>query len=341
MAEPRSAPSSAAPSRDDGWMYVPAPSSAPPPAMEIGGKGHNLARLAALASEQGSGFEVPRFVVVRAPVFDRLVCGAAAWPATAEEATRRREEVRAMPLSADVRSEIGAAIERARLSSALLAVRSSAANEDGTVMSFAGQFDSVLGVRADAGGEPLWDALRQVWASAFHERAAAYQATGDSVRMAVVIQEMVDPAVSGVAFSADPVTGDRDTAVVSAVYGLGEGLVSGEMDADTYRVSFAGEEARGLERSVVVKDHAVRLAPAGRTRVEPVPEPLRNAPALTDDEARRIATCARALERALGAPQSGRSSSARGQNGAWWSCRLVRSRRWGRAGSLGRLARLG
>src|SRR5207247_10466418 len=112
---------------------------------------------------------------------------------------------------------------------AVVAARASAANEDGTVMSCAGQFDSVLGVRADGRGEPLWDALRQVWASAFHERAAAYQATGDSVRMAVVIQEMVDPAVSGVAFSADPVTGDRDTAVVRAVSGLGEGPVSGEM----------------------------------------------------------------------------------------------------------------
>src|SRR5437870_11127502 len=133
-------------------VYLPRLSCAPPPAVEIGGKGHNLARLAALASEPGSDFEVPRFIVVRASLFDRLVSGTAAWPATAEEATRRQQEVRAMPLGPDLRSEIRAVLERARLSSALLAVRSSAGNEDGTVMSFAGQFDSVLGVRADAEG---------------------------------------------------------------------------------------------------------------------------------------------------------------------------------------------
>src|SRR5437870_191332 len=90
-------------------VYLPRLSCAPPPAVEIGGKGHNLARLAALASEPGSDFEVPRFVVVRASVFDRLVADAP-WPETTEEATRRQEEVCAMPLGADLRAEIQAAL---------------------------------------------------------------------------------------------------------------------------------------------------------------------------------------------------------------------------------------
>src|SRR5205807_5523013 len=87
------------------------------------------------------------------------------------------------------------------------------------------------------------------------------------------------------------------------VYGLGEGLVSGELDADTYRVRFVGGCPTGVEREIVRKDRAVRMAPEGGTRREPVPEPLWEQPALTDEEARQIAAGARRLAQTFGVPQ--------------------------------------
>lgn len=225
-----------------------------------GGKGRNLMRLREL------GVAVPPWVIIP--------------PSLAEQIDR--EAILGLLRAAD-------------LDRALLAVRSSATVEDGSVASFAGQFDTVLGVRAD--GPELWDAIRRVVASARNAHALAY-AGGDPVQMAVILQQMVDPAVAGVAFSVDPVSGDAGTAVVSAVYGLGEGLVSGELDADTFRVT-----GNQVEAKLVRKDRAMRLAPGGHTRLQPVAPELQDTPALSDGEVRRIAEQARALERALGAPQ--------------------------------------
>jgi rifampicin phosphotransferase len=248
-----------------------------PPASEIGGKGHNLARLQAL------GCPVPPWIVLAAGALDGRGMGAE-------------------PPDA-LRAEVAAALDAVGLGDAILAVRSSAANEDSAEASFAGQFDSVLGVPAAAGGAALWDAIRRVWASADSERAAVYRrarGSGDApVRMAILLQQMVDAAVSGVAFSSDPVSGDRDTAVIGAVYGLGEGLVSGDLDADSYHVHRGGE----VRRDVRSKERAVRLSPAGGTQVDPVPAALQDAPALSAEEARCIAGTVRRLAAELGGPQ--------------------------------------
>ena len=282
------------------WVFVPESGAVPPSTAELGGKGHHLARLLALAD--GHGFRVPRFCVVRSGAFDRWVHRDASWPVSQEEAEERRAQVKGLEVPPVLREEILAGLAAQQLVGAPVAVRSSAAAEDGSSASYAGQFETVLGVRA--GDEPeFWAALRSVWASAFLARAAAYRTErGDAsggIRMAVVIQELVDPEVSGVAFSADPVSGDRDTAVVSAVYGLGEGLVSGELDADTYRV----RPGHPVAATVAHKDRALRPVPGESPRSEEVPPPLRDAPALSDDEAHRVAECARSLASALGAPQ--------------------------------------
>jgi phosphohistidine swiveling domain-containing protein len=293
------------------WVFVPGPGVAPPPTSEIGGKGHHLARLLTIA-EQASGdpaspvFRVPRFIVVTAGAFDRWVAGGRPWPRSEADAGRRRAEVAALEIPGELRAAILETLAAQRLSDATVAVRSSAASEDGSGSSFAGQFETVLGVRA-ADERALMDALRSVWASAFLARAAAYRAERDAteggVRMAVVIQELVNPDVSGVAFSADPVSGDRDTAVVSAVYGLGEGLVSGELDADAYHVRFGPRAMPEVAATVAHKDRALRGAPGGRPRSEEVPAPVRDVAALSDDEARRVAGCVRSLAGILGSAQ--------------------------------------
>lgn len=217
----------------------------------------------------------------------------------ADGLARRREAALAAPLPEALVTAVREALERAGIAGGALAVRSSAVGEDAEGSSFAGQFDTRLGVRADR-PEELWEAVRAVWASAFEPHALAYAArTGEPARMAVILQEMVEPEVSGVAFSADPVTGDRGTAVVSAVYGLGEGIVGGLLDADTFRVAADGT----VERRLVAKPEAVRSRGAGGTGLVAVSPHLRYAPALTDEEAREIARVARELGERLGGPQ--------------------------------------
>ena len=181
----------------------------------------------------------------------------------------------------------------------LLAVRSSAVGEDGREASFAGQFDSVLGVRA----EGIEEAVLRVWASAAGERALAYGA--GPPEMAVIIQEMVDAEVAGVAFGLDPVSGNLDKAVVSSVFGLGEGLVSGLLDADTFHVDFTGgDEAADVEATIAASHLALRLDDAGGTVQIPLEVPpggiLRT---LSDAEVRTIAQVARRLGEQFGAPQ--------------------------------------
>lgn len=108
-----------------------------------------------------------------------------------------------------------------------LAVRSSGIGEDGGISSFAGQHDTILNCTDIPKG------VKDVWLSAFNPRALYYRVTKDMtstpIRQAVVIQEMVKPTIAGVAFSADPRSGDRKTAMVEYVQGLGDKLVSGEV----------------------------------------------------------------------------------------------------------------
>jgi pyruvate,water dikinase len=188
-----------------------------------------------------------------------------------------------LPVPATVVVPVGATIpgdrERDRIVRELgepLAVRSSAVGEDAGDRSAAGQFESVAGV----GREGLAEAIERVFASARSERVRAY-AGGDPPAMAVVIQREVPAGRSGVAFSVDPMTGER-AVVIECVFGGGEALVSGIAMPDRYRVEPGGSVAARLAR----KDD-----PARRT--------LRT---LRDDEARSIASLVRAAEGGFGVP---------------------------------------
>lgn len=116
------------------------------------------------------------------------------------------------------------------------AVRSSAVDEDGQVHSFAGQLESFLNVAR----EDVLEKIQSVWESGFSERIIAYRSqAGLSLPPpvpAVIVQQMVAAEAAGVAFSADPVSGRRGLAVVAAVRGLGEALVSGETTGDSFQV---------------------------------------------------------------------------------------------------------
>lgn len=114
------------------------------------------------------------------------------------------------------------------------AVRSSASVEDSSEQSFAGQFDTFLGVKRS----DVPEAIKKCWQSLHNARARTYTHSQNNIgKMAVLIQEMISPKVSGVAFSINPVTGDSNCTVIEAVLGSNELLVSGIVTPDCYMVN--------------------------------------------------------------------------------------------------------
>jgi pyruvate,water dikinase len=205
----------------------------------------------------------------------------------------------AAPPGRALEAEIEAAYRE--LGAASVAVRSSATAEDLPTASFAGQHASLMNVR---GTESLLRAVECCRRSLFSEAAARYRASrgigDDGVRMAVVVQAMVDARAAGVAFSANPVTGTAAEVLIEAAFGLGEAVVAGEVTPDRYAVDKAALTLR--EKVVNEQAWACYCDPEGNGTVKrPVTEPWR--PALTDDEARRIAAVVREIETQFGAPQ--------------------------------------
>lgn len=194
-----------------------------------GGKGANLGELVR------AGFPVPDGFVVTTAAYD---------PAAETVPEELRERI------AGAYRELGGGP---------VAVRSSATAEDLPGAAFAGQQDTYLNIV----GEPdLIDAVRRCWASLRTERAVAYRRRlgvgEDEVRIAVVVQRMVEAETAGVMFTADPVSGARDRIVVDAGAGLGEAVVSGLVTPDHYVLDASGrvrERTRG-RREVVIRGTA-------------------------------------------------------------------------------------
>jgi len=136
------------------------------------------------------------------------------------------------------------------------AVRSSAAAEDGAYHSFAGQFETKLNVSF----HDLENAIKEVWQSVDSNHLKSYRSEhmlSEDLGIAVIIQEMVPSEISGVAFGIDPVSGDADRKVISAVHGLGEGLVSGKLNADNFTISPRGISQGPLNKLGTLNDDQV------------------------------------------------------------------------------------
>ena len=194
---------------------------------DAGGKGANLGEL------RRAGFPVPDGFVITTAAY---ALAAEASGATGETPASARVRLAASPVPAGIAD---AAREAYRaLGAPPVAVRSSATAEDLPDASFAGQQDTVLGV---AGADAVLDAVRRCWASLWNDRAVAYRQTHEvsvrGLRLAVVVQRMVEAQSAGVLFTADPITGRRRRAAIEAVRGLGEQLVSGAVNPDHYTVN--------------------------------------------------------------------------------------------------------
>ncbi len=264
-----------------------------------------------LHSVHNGGFRVPEWVVLGTDVFERFAAEAGLDTAVAEFAAlddldkalaagaALRADVTAADLSEAVRELIGQAYER--LGSGSIAVRSSVLAEDGARHSYAGQFDSYLNVN---GPGAVLDRVRDCWASAFSERSIRYSFAQQQPRAgaaAVVLQQLVAARASGVVCSANPITGAPDEVVISAVYGLGEGLVSGAVDADSVIV----EKSTGTVLETVLGDKDRSYAPAAEQGclVREVDPEDRERPVLSAAELAELTKLARRLESDHGTPQ--------------------------------------
>ncbi|GAA4954057.1 pyruvate,water dikinase [Nonomuraea thailandensis] len=255
---------------------------------EVGGKAANLGELTR------AGLPVPPGWVLTTDAYRQVAQGLRV------EGEGLAERARRHLMEAPVPDAVHEAIVRAYEAlgdDVPVAVRSSATAEDLPFASFAGQQDTFLNV---VGAQEVVQAVRRCWASLWTDRAVAYRESNGidhaAVRLAVVVQVMVDARVAGVMFTANPVTGRRRESVIDASPGLGEAVVSGAVNPDRFRV----HDGRILERHAGDKRLAIRSLPGGGTeRVETDGQGL----CLIDGEVRELAALGARVEAHYGAPQ--------------------------------------
>ena len=274
-------------------FVVPLDRIGPGDLLRVGGKALGLSRLMA------AHLPVPPGFCITTVAFRQFLAGSAT--AAASAAARAREQLMTAPLPPAVEQAIVAACEVCG-SACSYAVRSSATAEDLPGASFAGQYATYLNVR---GRDALLHAVRACWASLYSDRACAYRAhhglDDRQAAMAVVVQELVPADVSGVTFTADPLTASRDRVVIEATYGLGEALVSGRVTPDRIVLDRPGLHV--LQRQVGTKSMQVVPRPDGGVSQQTVPSDRAAAVCLDDDAARHIAALALRAEEMCGGPQ--------------------------------------
>ncbi|MBS1677860.1 MAG: PEP/pyruvate-binding domain-containing protein [Actinobacteria bacterium] len=283
----------------------------------VGGK------VASLAEMTAAGFAVPPAFGVTTEAFAEFL--EAAGPAERIDAIRAGLDVadvaaveraaaeiaaliEAAALPAEVEAEIRAAyaeLERRVGADVPVAVRSSGVNEDLEGASFAGQYDTYLWV---SGADDVVDNVRRCWSGLFNAAVLTYRPDGvespaeaEIPGMGVGVQVMARARSAGVMFTLDPISGDRSRIVIESCWGLGEGVVKGDVQPDRHRVDKITLEV--LEREVVDQAEEYRFdGEAGEVGLLPVPAERREEGSITEDEARTIAELGKRVERHRGGP---------------------------------------
>ncbi|AKU89992.1 phosphoenolpyruvate synthase [Vulgatibacter incomptus] len=281
-----------------------------------GGKGANLGELTKAGLPVPQGFVVTteawrRFLEaseLATRIDDRLEGLDLDDDAALEEQARElRELVKKASLPKGLHDEIAAAYRelasRDGGAEPQVAVRSSATAEDASAASFAGMFRTFLNIR---GEEELVRAVKGCWASLFTPRALFYWkrkgTEGQERAIAVVVQEMVEAEKAGVMFTVDPATSDRRRIVIESAWGLGESVVSGEVEPDRYVVDKRTLEIR--ERHPGHKGFEMVLdEDTGENRRHDLPPDRGASLTLEDAEVRELAELAVRTEDHYGAPQ--------------------------------------
>lgn len=274
----------------------------------IGGKAKNMSFLTC------NGFRVPEWFVVTTDAFHEqlrgldiydklqgLNAGDVKITAIAEDIQKRIMANPLLPVIHDfLEKELNKINNR---QDTFFAVRSSAVGEDAAEASFAGQMDSFL---YQKNIKSISDSILACFASAFSDRAIRYRLHHKmdlpDIKTAVIVQRMVESSVSGVFFTAHPVTGSRKHGLISACYGIGEGIVSGVCNTDEFTVELYGEE---IKPTVNTKDIQIifdREKGTG-TKESPVDLNMQNAVCLNDAEIRMIIEAGKRISELAKFPQ--------------------------------------
>lgn len=286
---------------------------------EVGGKAANLGELVR------ASFPVPNGFVVTAQAYldamgaagvrsQLLRCVEPTHPADYESllsaSTAAKQMIRKVGITNGLRAQIveavkRLAIENERNTPVSLGVRSSAVGEDAAGTSFAGMNDSFTNLTSV---EEVLDAIVECWASLFGQRVLAYrnlQGIIDEPRIAVVVQRMVSASRAGTMFTIDPASEDSSHLVIEAALGLGEVVVSGQVEPDTYRVRRGSDERSLTIESVRIghQDFKIAKDALGHDLRIDLPPEAADARVLTDSDILTIAKLGLAIERHHGAPQ--------------------------------------
>lgn len=203
---------------------------------------------------------------------------------------RIRKQIESLPIPEEIENSILKAYDRLctqrKKKNVAVAVRSSATAEDLPGASFAGQQDTYLNVNR----KTLLKRVHQCWGSLFTPRAIAYRKekgfAHDQVLISVGVQELIESYVSGVTFTMEPVSGDKNKVVINASWGLGEAIVSGSVTPDEYVVE--KNTLRIVAKEIFKKDKQIVSDKGGSTKWVTVPKNMQDKPALTDKEIARL-----------------------------------------------------
>ncbi|WP_307893514.1 phosphoenolpyruvate synthase [Bacillus swezeyi] len=275
----------------------------------VGGKGLNLVALSKI-----EGIQVPAGFCVTTEAYQHVIDGHQEVGELLDQLSvlKVKDRKRISQISQKIRD----VIERAEMADNLekeiirchtklgedeaYAVRSSATAEDLPHASFAGQQDTYLNI---VGRRAILQHISRCWASLFTERAVIYRIQNGfdhrKVQLAVVVQKMVFPQVSGILFTADPVTFNRKVLSIDASFGLGEALVSGLVSADNYKIC----EGEIVEKTVSAKKNAVYSLESGGTEEREIEINQQKSQTLTDEEILQLGKWGRRIEAHFESPQ--------------------------------------
>ncbi len=278
------------------------------PLSEVGGKAHSLMRMADAKLPVPPGFVLPVAffeswfeTLKKTPSWEKFSNVKEGTGAALQKAC---DDLKAETLKLSFDAEQKKLVEEAAKRCAgnnenvLFAVRSSSPEEDLAGSSFAGGYETILGVTT----AKLEDAVRRAFASCLDVRVAVYKSQhGFNVHkpsIAVVVQMQVASEVAGVGFSLNPVTNNYDEAVFNSNWGLGETVVAGLATPDTFVVNKVTQEI--VQKQIGTKDTSIWLLPNGGT--EERKDPRTEQPSLTDEQVAELARMVEDVDNLYGCP---------------------------------------
>jgi rifampicin phosphotransferase len=277
--------------------------------MVVGGKGANLGELSKI-----EGIHVPDGYCISTEAFKRIIGETSLINGLLDQLSLLKVEdrdkiselsgeirrvIEGIAIPEDINEEITHLLSRLGEKNAY-AVRSSATAEDLPTASFAGQQDTYLNI---IGKEEILNHISKCWASLFTERAVIYRLQYGfdhrKVHLSVVVQKMVFPQAAGILFTVDPVTSNRKVLSIDASFGLGEAMVSGLVNADSYKV----RNGKVIDKKIATKKLAIYALKYGGTKEQEIEPERQKKQALTDEQILQLERMGRKIEEHFGCPQ--------------------------------------